>query len=48
MDVLKAVSDVLDVIGLLQEYRNGSDCFIALFQSAVGTAKLLEITVKKP
>ena len=48
LDVLKAVSDVLDVIGLLQKYRNDSECFIALFQSAVGTAKLLEITVKKP
>jgi len=48
LDVLKAVSDVLDVIGLLQKYRNDSECFIALFQSAVETAKLLEITVKKP
>jgi len=34
-------------IGLLQKYRNDSECFIALFQSAARTAQLLEITVKK-
>ena len=48
LDVLKAVNDVIDVSGLLQKYRNDADCFTTLFQSAVETANLLDITVNKP
>jgi len=48
LDVLKAVNDVIDVSGLLQKYRNDADCFTTLFQSAVVTANLLDITVNKP
>ena len=48
LDVQKAVSDVMDVSGVLQKYRNEADCFATLFQSALETARLLGVTVKKP